>query len=142
MIANRPAVRPARPFFSSGPCAKHPGWTPERLSGAVLGRSHRSRPGMARLKESLDRTHALLGLPADYRVMMVPASDTGAMELAMWSLLGPRVVDVFVWETFGVEWMTDAVHQLKLNTRIFKADFGELPDLSQADPANDCVVVW
>lgn len=142
MTANRPAVRPARPFFSSGPCAKRPGWTPELLRAAVLGRSHRSRPGMAKLKETVDRSAALLQVPADYRIIIVPASDTGAVELAMWSLLGPRIVDVFVWDSFGAEWMTDAVHQLKVNTRVFRAEFGELPDLSGADPAHDIVFVW
>ena len=142
MTANRPSIRPARPFFSSGPCAKHPGWTVERLNDAVLGRSHRSRPGMAKLKAAIDRSARLLGVPEDYRIIIVPASDTGAVELAMWSLLGPRVVDAFVWDTFGAEWMTDAVHQLKIDTRVFRAEFGELPDLSKADPAHDIVFVW
>jgi phosphoserine aminotransferase len=142
MTANRPAVRPARPFFSSGPCAKHPGWKLENLSGALLGRSHRSKPGMAKINEALARTRAVLAIPADYRITMVPASDTGAVELAMWSLLGPLPVDVFAWESFGNEWMTDAVKQLKLNTRVFKADYGELPNLSQADPVHDTVFVW
>jgi phosphoserine aminotransferase len=142
MIADRPAVRPARPFFSSGPCAKHPGWTTERLNGAVLGRSHRSRPGMAKLKASIDRSAQLLGVPEDYRIFIVPASDTGAVELAMWSLLGQRAVDAFVWDTFGAEWMTDAVQQLRVETRVFRAEFGELPDLAKADPAHDSVFVW
>jgi len=142
MTANRPAARPARPFFSSGPCAKHPGWTTEGLNKAVLGRSHRSRPGMAKLKAAIDRSAALLGIPHDYRIFIVPASDTGAVELAMWSLLGPRTVDAFVWDTFGAEWMTDAVHQLRLDTRVFRAEFGELPDLAKADPAHDIVFVW
>lgn len=138
----RPSNRPARPFFSSGPCAKHPGWNVQALAGGVLGRSHRSRPGMAKLKVVLDRTRALLQIPSDYRLVLVPASDTGAVELAMWALLGPRAVDAFVWDSFGAEWMTDAVHQLRLDTRVFRAEFGELPDLSQADPAHDCVFVW
>lgn len=142
MTANRPSIRPARPFFSSGPCAKHPGWTVERLNDAVLGRSHRSQPGMAKLKAAIDRSARLLGVPEDYRIIIVPASDTGAVELAMWSLLGPRVVDAFVWDTFGAEWMTDAVHQLKIDTHVFRAEFGELPDLSKADPAHDIVFVW
>jgi phosphoserine aminotransferase len=142
MTAIRPAVRPARPFFSSGPCAKHPGWTPERLNGAVLGRSHRSRPGMAKLKAAIDRSAQLLGVPEDYRIFIVPASDTGAVELAMWSLLGSRAVDALVWDSFGAEWMTDAVHQLQLDTHVFRAEFGELPDLAKVDPAHDIVFVW
>ncbi|HEX4159950.1 MAG TPA: phosphoserine transaminase [Rhizomicrobium sp.] len=142
MTATRPATRPARPFFSSGPCAKRPGWAAERLNGAVLGRSHRSRPGMAKLKSAIDRSAQLLGVPEDYRIFIVPASDTGAVELAMWSLLGPRAVDALVWDTFGAEWMTDAVHQLKLDTQVLRAEFGELPDLSKADPAHDIVFVW
>jgi phosphoserine aminotransferase len=131
-----------RPFFSSGPCAKHPGWTTERLKDAVLGRSHRSRPGMAKLKAAIDRSAQLLGVPEDYRIFIVPASDTGAVELSMWSLLGGRTVDAFVWDTFGAEWMTDAVQQLRIETRVFRAEFGELPDLAKADPAHDSVFVW
>ncbi|HEX9158921.1 MAG TPA: phosphoserine transaminase [Rhizomicrobium sp.] len=143
MTPNRPAVRPARPFFSSGPCAKHPGWSLERLSGALLGRSHRSKPGMAKIRDILARTKALLRLPKDYRVAMVPASDTGAVELSMWALLGPKPVDVLVWESFGAEWMRDAIGQLKLpDTRVLKADYGELPDLHAVDPAHDVVFVW
>ena len=130
-----PAVRPARPFFSSGPCAKRPGWTPEALNGALLGRSHRSKPGKAKLKDAIERTKTLLGIPADYRVGIVPASDTGAVEMAMWSLLGPRPVDCFAWESFGEDWVTDTVKQLKIkDSRVFKAAYGELPDLKQADP--------
>src|SRR5882757_9688819 len=102
-----PAVRPARPFYSSGPCAKRPGWSVEALKNAVLGRSHRSKPGKAKLKEAIDRTRKILGVPADYRIGIVPASDTGAVEMALWSLLGPLPVDVLVWESFGQEWATD-----------------------------------
>lgn len=143
MTLNRPAVRPARPFFSSGPCAKHPGWNLDALSGALLGRSHRSKPGMAKIRDMLARTKALLRLPDDYRVAMVPASDTGAVELSMWALLGPKPVDVLVWESFGAEWMRDALHQLKLpDTRVLKADYGELPDLTQVDARHDVVFVW
>ncbi|MGH6888199.1 MAG: phosphoserine transaminase [Rhizomicrobium sp.] len=142
MSFTRPTVRPARPFFSSGPCAKRPGWSVEALKGGVLGRSHRSRPGLAKLKDVLDRTRALLEIPAAYRLVLVPASDTGAVELAMWTLLGPRAVDAFVWDSFGAEWMIDAVHQLRLDTRVLRAAFGELPDLTQADPLRDCVFVW
>src|SRR5450432_2498183 len=109
-----PAVRPARPFFSSGPCAKRPGWTPEALKGALVGRSHRSKPGKAKLKNAIERTKKLLGVPAEYRLGIVPASDTGAVEMALWSMLGARAVDLFAWESFGEEWVTDAVEQLKL----------------------------
>ncbi|HEX3483461.1 MAG TPA: hypothetical protein VHT51_00280, partial [Micropepsaceae bacterium] len=106
MTGNRPAVRPARPFFSSGPCAKRPGWNLEGLSGACLGRSHRSKPGKAKLKEAIDRTRAVLRVPADYRIGIVAGSDTGAVEMALWSLLGPRPVDVLAWESFGEDWVT------------------------------------
>jgi phosphoserine aminotransferase len=138
-----PAVRPARPFFSSGPCAKRPGWTPQALAGALVGRSHRSRPGKAKLKDAIDRTKALLGVPADYRLGIVPASDTGAVEMALWSLLGARPVDLFAWESFSEDWVTDVVKQLKLkDAHLFKAAYGELPDLAQYDPAHDAVFVW
>ncbi len=143
MTGIRPAVRPARPFFSSGPCAKRPGWTLEALSGALVGRSHRSKPGKAKLKEAIDRTRAILRIPADYRIGIVPASDTGAVEMALWSLLGPRPVDVFAWESFGEDWVTDTVKQLKLkDARTFKADYGKLPDLDSADPKHDIVFLW
>ncbi len=143
MTGNMPAVRPARPFFSSGPCAKRPGWTPEALNGALLGRSHRSKPGKAKLKDAIDRTKALLGIPASYRVGIVPASDTGAMEMAMWSLLGPKPVDCFAWESFGEDWVTDTIKQLKIkDSRVIKADYGEIPDLSQADPKHDVIFLW
>jgi phosphoserine aminotransferase len=143
MTGNIPAVRPARPFFSSGPCAKRPGWTAEALGGALLGRSHRSKPGKAKLKEAIDRTKQILGIPADYRVGIVPASDTGAVEMAMWSMLGPRPVDMFAWESFGEDWVTDVAKQLKLkDARIVKAGYGELPDLKQADPTHDIVFLW
>jgi len=143
MTGNHPAVRPARPFFSSGPCAKRPGWTSEVLDTALLSRSHRSEPGKARLKDAIDRTKALLGVPGDYRCAIVPASDTGAVELAMWSMLGPRPVDCFAWESFGEDWITDAVKQLKIkDSRVFKAAYGELPDLKSADPKHDAVFTW
>src|SRR6266404_4585471 len=145
-VANKgkcPAVRPARPFFSSGPCAKRPGWTPEALKGALVGRSHRSKPGKAKLKDAIERTRTLLGLPADYRLGIVPASDTGAVEMALWSLLGARPVDLFAWESFSEDWVTDTVKQLKLkDARVFKAPYGEIPDLSQYDPTHDAVFVW
>jgi phosphoserine aminotransferase len=144
MTGDMPAVRPARPFFSSGPCAKRPGWTAtDALNNALLGRSHRSKPGKAKLKDAIDRTKALLGIPADYRVGIVPASDTGAVEMALWSMLGPRPVDCFAWESFGEDWVTDTLKQLKIkDSRVIKADYGELPDLTQADPAHDIVFLW
>jgi phosphoserine aminotransferase len=137
------AVRPARPFFSSGPCAKRPGWTPEALKNALNGRSHRAKPGKARLKEAIDRTKKVLELPADYRVGIVPASDTGAVEMALWSLLGPRPVDMLAWESFGEGWVTDVVKQLKLkDARVLKAGYGEIPDLTQVDFTHDVVFTW
>src|ERR1700759_1016907 len=138
MTTNHPAVRPARPFFSSGPCAKRPGWTPEALNGALIGRSHPSKPGKAKLKDAIELPKAPLGIPADYRVGIVPASDTGAVEMALWSLLGPRPVDCFAWESFGEDWVTDTIKQLKIkDSRVLKADYGALPDLKQADPRHD-----
>jgi phosphoserine aminotransferase len=143
MTGNMPAVRPARPFFSSGPCAKRPGWTPEALNAALLGRSHRSKPGKAKLKDAIDRTKKLLGIPDGYRVGIVPASDTGAVEMALWSMLGPRPVDAFAWESFGEDWVTDVIKQLKLkDARVIKAGYGELPDMAQADPTHDVVFLW
>jgi phosphoserine aminotransferase len=141
MTGTKPAVRPARPFFSSGPCAKRPGWTPEFANRALLGRSHRSKPGKAKLKEAIERTRALLGIPADFRVAIVPASDTGSVEMAMWNLLGPRPVDVFAWESFGQDWVTDTVRQLKLNVEVHSAPYGELPDLHLSKD-HDGVFVW
>ncbi len=143
MTIAKPAVRPTVPHFSSGPCAKRPGWTPQALSGAVLGRSHRSKIGKARLKRAIDLTREVLQVPADYRIGIVPASDTGAVEMALWSLLGPRPVTVLAWESFGEGWVTDVVKQLKLKDAIvLKAGYGELPDLSKADPASDIVFTW
>jgi phosphoserine aminotransferase len=141
MTGLKPAVRPARPFFSSGPCAKRPGRTPEVVSGALLGRSHRSAPGKAKLKEAIDRTHALLRAPDDFRVAIVPASDTGAVEMAMWNLLGSRPVDVFAWESFGQEWVTDTVRQLDLKVEVHSAPYGELPEL-RLPKDHDAVFVW
>jgi len=139
----KPTVKPKNACFSSGPCAKYPGYSIEELKGSPLGRSHRSSLGKRKLAESIDRTKKMLGLPPDYLVGIVPASDTGAFEMAMWSLLGPRSVDVFVWESFSKGWATDIQKQLKLdNTRVFNADYGKLPDLSQADFNNDVVFVW
>jgi len=139
----RPDTRPQRPHFSCGPTAKHPGWTPAFLDRAVLGRSHRSKPAKAELKRAIDMTRALLGVPEDYRIGIVPASDTGAVEMAMWSLLGARGVDVLAWESFGKGWATDAVKQLRLeDLRVLEADYGKLPDLSQTDPDRDVVFTW
>src|SRR6201991_496970 len=137
----RPAVRPARPFFSSGPCAKRPGWTPEALKGALVGRSHRSKPGKTKLKDAIERTRKLLGIPADYRVGIVPASDTGAVEMAMWSLLGPREIDIYAWESFGEDWVTDTVKQLKLKAEVHKAPYGQLPALKAAKD-RDIIFLW
>jgi phosphoserine aminotransferase len=143
MTGTVPAVRPARPFFSSGPCAKRPGWTPEALKDACLGRSHRSKPGKAKLKEAIDRSRSVLNVPKDYRIGIVAGSDTGAVEMALWSLLGPKPVDVLAWESFGEDWVTDVAKQLKLkDTRIIKAPYGALPDLKQTDPAHDIVFLW
>lgn len=138
-----PSVRPARPFFSSGPCAKRPGWTAQFLAHAFSGRSHRSRDGQARLKEVIDRSRALLALPAQYRLGIVPGSDTGAVEMALWSLLGARGVDVLAWESFGLGWVDDIRAELKLeDIRVLKADYGQLPDLSQVDHERDVVFTW
>ena len=138
-----PILRPQNPCFSSGPCAKRPGWRLDGLAGAALGRSHRSAAGKARLAELIDRTRAILGIPADYRIGIVPASDTGAFELALWSLLGPRGVDVFTWESFGETWSADIARQLKLtDLRTFDAPYGRLPDLGRAAPDRDIVFTW
>ena len=139
----KPAERPARPHFSSGPCAKRPGWTPQALGNALVGRSHRAKPGKAKLEQAIERTRKLLGVPADYRIGIVPASDTGAVEMALWSMLGPKPVDVLVWESFGNDWATDITKQLKLqNVRVLKTGYGELPDLTQVNPAHDVIFTW
>ena len=138
----KPAVRPADSRFSSGPTKKRPGWSLDALQGAVLGRSHRSKLGKARLKDAIDRTREILGVPADYRIGITPGSDTGAVELAMWSMLGPRKVDVLAWESFGEDWVTDVAKQLKLEHRVFKAPYGKLPDLGQVDFKNDVIFTW
>jgi len=142
MTVDKPTVRPARSHFSSGPCAKPPGWSPDKLDLAVLGRSHRSTLGKARLKRAIDLTRAVLRVPDSHRIGIVPASDTGAVEMAMWSMLGPRPVTVIAWESFGEGWVTDAVKQLKLDPRVLTAPYGALPDLGGADPANDIVFTW
>src|SRR6185295_14027461 len=138
-----PGRRPANPNFSSGPCAKRPGWSLEVLRDAALGRSHRDKIGKAKLKQAIDLTREVLEVPADYKIGIVPASDTGALEMALWSLLGERPVDVLAWESFGLGWVTDIVKQLKLpDARTIKADYGLLPDLSQVDFTRDVVFTW
>jgi len=140
---SKPDTRPDNPCFSSGPCAKRPGWSPAVLQDALTGRSHRSAPGKAKLKAVIDRTKKLLGMPEDYRLGIVPASDTGAVEMALWSMLGARGVDLFAWESFGAGWVSDTVKQLKLDdTRVFEAAYGALPDLSQWDVDRDVVFTW
>jgi len=138
----KPQSKPDRPYFSSGPCAKPPGWSADKLDTSALGRSHRGTVGKAKLADAIDRTHALLKLPADYRLGIVPASDTGAMEMAIWSLLGPRPVTMLAWESFGAGWVADVAKQLKLDADIRTADYGEIADLSGIDPASDIVFTW
>jgi len=139
----KPNLRPANPSFSSGPCAKRPGWTLEALKGALLGRSHRAKPGRAKLKEVVDRSRAILGMPKDWRLAIVPASDTGAVEMALWSLLGARGVDLLAWEVFGEGWATDVEKQLKLkDLRVLRAPYGQIPDLATVDWDRDVVFPW
>lgn len=139
----KPNLRPHNPCFSSGPTAKRPGWTPAALDGALVGRSHRSKAGRARIQEVIDRSRLLLGVPADYYLGIVPASDTGAMEMSLWSLLGARGVDVLAWESFGQAWVTDVTKQLKLaDARVIAADYGQLADLSAVDWGRDVVFTW
>ncbi|MGB7966544.1 MAG: phosphoserine transaminase [Methylocella sp.] len=143
MVATFPAARPAQPNFSCGPCAKHPGWQFQNLRGAPLGRSHRAKASKAKLKRVIDLTRAIMRVPRDYRIGIVAGSDTGAVEIALWSLLGRRGVDVFAWESFGVGWVNDIVEHLKLKkARAFVADYGEIPDLGRADFDNDIVFAW
>jgi phosphoserine aminotransferase len=143
MMLTTPPVRPAVPHFSSGPCAKRPGWNPQNLGDAVLGRSHRSKPGKARLKRAIDLTREVLQVPADYRIGIVPASDTGAIEMALWSLLGPQPVTMLTWESFGEGWVSDVLKELKLKqAKVLRAGYGELPDLGSIDPASDIVFTW
>ncbi len=138
-----PGVRPANPHFSSGPCAKRPGWSLDALADAPLGRSHRAKVGKAKLKQAIDLTREVLGVPADYRIAVVPASDTGAVEMAMWSLLGARGVDLLAWESFGEGWVTDAVKQLRLkDARVLKAGYGDIVDLASTNFDNDVVFTW
>jgi len=139
---DRPSAKPARPQFSSGPCPKPPGWALSAFRTDSLGRSHRSSLGKARLQEAIERTHALLQLPADYRLGIVPASDTGAMEMAIWSLLGTRPVTMLAWESFGAGWVTDVAKQLNLDAEIRTAGYGEIADLGGIDPSSDLVFTW
>ena len=139
----KPDLRPNNPHFSSGPCSKRPGWSLDALADAPLGRSHRAKVGKAKLKQAIDLTREILNVPADYRIGIVPASDTGAVEMAMWSLLGERGIDMLAWESFGAGWVTDVVKQLKLkDVRKFEAPYGELPDLAQVDFDRDVVFTW
>ncbi len=143
MTAAKPASRPHVPHFSSGPCAKRPGWTPQALNDASLGRSHRAKVGKAKLKLAIDLTREVLEVPADYRIGIVPASDTGAVEMALWSLLGPRPVTAIAWESFGEGWVTDIVKQLKLKDVVkLTAGYGEIPDLASVDKNSDVVFTW
>ncbi|RME16869.1 MAG: phosphoserine transaminase [Alphaproteobacteria bacterium] len=137
-----PATRPANPRFSSGPCAKNPTFSLDKLADAPLGRSHRAAIGKAKLKAAIDQTREILGIPDDYRIGIVPASDTGAVEMALWSLLGARGVEMLVWESFGAGWATDVTKQLKLDAVVKKADYGQLPDLASVDFDNDVVFTW
>jgi len=143
MTSPKPGVRPVVPHFSSGPCAKRPGWSLQTLTDALTGRSHRSKVGRAKLKRAIDLTREVLGIPAGYRVGIVPASDTGAIEMAMWSMLGVRPVTLLTWESFCEGWVTDVTKHLKLkDTSVLRADYGELPDLSKVDPASDVIFTW
>src|SRR5271154_6752654 len=143
MTLTTPRVRPAVPHFSSGPCAKRPGWASQNLKDALLGRSHRSKPGKAKLKRAIDLTREVLRVPADYRIGIVPASDTGAVEMALWTLLGPRPVTMLTWESFGEGWVSDVAKELKLkDITVLRAPYGELPNLAKADAASDIVFTW
>ena len=143
MSDSKPGVRPVIPHFSSGPCAKRPGWSLQTLTDAALARSHRAKIGKAKLKRAIDLTREVLEIPADYRIGIVPASDTGAVEMALWSLLGARPVTMLAWESFGEGWVTDVEKQLKLkNVTVVKAPYGELPDLAKIDFADDVVFTW
>ncbi|MCK5916334.1 MAG: phosphoserine transaminase, partial [Deltaproteobacteria bacterium] len=138
----QPKKRPQRPNFSSGPCAKRPGYDVSKLQTDTLGRSHRSAIGKKALRDAIEQTKTTLKIPSDYKVGIVPASDTGAMEMAMWSMLGERAVDVFAWESFGSGWLSDIKNQLKLDVTAHTADYGQLPDLSSADQKKDIVFTW
>lgn len=141
--SKKPGMRPAVPSFSSGPCVKRPGWTSDALARSLVGRSHRSSEGKARLKDLIDKSHALLGLPEGYLIGIVPGSDTGALEMALWSMLGARGVDILAWESFGSGWVADVTKHLKLDdVRVIEAGYGELPDLNTVDFSHDVVFTW
>src|SRR3569833_3093738 len=143
MTTTLPGVRPVTPHFSSGPCAKRPGWTLQGLKDAFLARSHRAKGGKAMLKRAIEDTRAVLEVPADYLIGIVPSSDTGAVEMALWSLLGPKPVTVIAWESFGEGWVTDIIKQLKLkDASVVKAPYGQLPDLSKVSSDSDIVFTW
>ena len=143
MTQTMPGLRPVNPQFSSGPCAKRPGWTPDALKNTTLGRSHRAKLGKTRLKRAIDLTREVLQVPAEYRIGIVPASDTGAYEMAMWTMLGARPVDCLAWESFGEGWVTDVIKQLKLkDARVMKAPYGALPDLNAVNPDHDVLFTW
>ena len=142
LASAKPAVKPARPHFSSGPCAKPPGWSAGKLDTRVMGRSHRSKLGKNRLQHAIDLTREILGVPDTHRIGIVPASDTGAVEMAMWSLLGARPVTLLAWESFGEGWVTDAVKQLKIEPTVLKAPYGEIVDLTSVDQSNDVIFTW
>src|ERR1700745_560510 len=143
MTVTKPAQRPTVPHFSSGPCAKRPGWNPQNLKDAALGRSHRAKIGKAKLKQAIELTREVLEVPADYKIGIVPASDTGAVEMALWSLLGARLVTTIAWESFGEGWVSDIIKELKLkDVTQLHAPYVEIPDLSKVDPASDVVFTW
>src|SRR6202041_2507166 len=143
MTAAKPALRPNVPHFSSGPCAKRPGWNAQDLKDAALGRSHRAKIGKAKLKLAIELTREVLEVPPEYRIGIVPASDTGAVEMALWTLLGPRPVTMLTWESFGEGWVSAVAKELKLqDATVLGAPYGELPDLAKADPASDIVFTW
>lgn len=141
-MSTKPTTRPARPQFSSGPCAKRPGWSLSALEDAALGRSHRAKVGKDKLAAVIERSKTVLGMPADYRLGIVAGSDTGAVEMAMWSLLGERGIDALAWESFGEGWITDITKQLKLEPRILRADYGQVPDLASVNFDNDVIFTW
>ncbi|MGA9823677.1 MAG: phosphoserine transaminase, partial [Methylocystis sp.] len=143
MPSQKPSSIPSNPRFSSGPCTKRPGWSLDNLAGAALGRSHRAKAGKDKLARAIELTREILRVPADYRIAITPASDTGAVEMALWSLLGARAVDVLAWESFSNDWATDVVKQLKIaDARVLTAPYGELPDLRQVDFGHDVVFAW
>jgi len=142
MVSTTPDVRPSNPRFSSGPCAKPPHWSLDKLSDAPLGRSHRAAIGKSKLAAAIEETRELLGIPADYRIGIVPASDTGAVEMAMWSMLGARKATMVAWESFGAGWVTDVVKQLKIDAEVKTADYGQIVDMASIDYDTDVVFTW